>query len=133
MNELILKYNLEKYVLFTGFRKDIYNIINSLDIIVHTSILPEPFGRVLLEGMILRKPVIATNQGGPLEIIEDGVSGLLVPPENPKLLSDKISFLVENKHISKTMGENARRRIEEKFSIERNVKEIEDVYLNLLK
>ena len=133
LNELILKYNLEKYVLFTGFRKDIYNIINSLDIIVHTSILPEPFGRVLLEGMILRKPVIATNQGGPLEIIEDGVSGLLVPPENPKLLSDKISFLVENKHISKTMGENARRRIEEKFSIERNVKEIEDVYLNLLK
>jgi glycosyltransferase involved in cell wall biosynthesis len=83
--------------------------------------------------MILRKPVIATNQGGPLEIIEDGVSGLLVPPENPKLLSDKISFLVENKQISKAMGENARRRIEEKFSIERNVKDIEDVYLNLLK
>jgi glycosyltransferase involved in cell wall biosynthesis len=133
LNELILKYNLGKNVLFTGFRKDIYNIIDSLDILVHTSILPEPFGRVLLEGMILRKPVIATNQGGPLEIIEDGVSGLLVPPENPKLLSDKISFLVENKQISKAMGENARRRIEEKFSIERNVKDIEDIYLNLLK
>ena len=109
------------------------DVIFNFHILVHTSVLPEPFGRVILEGMILRKPVIATNQGGPLEIIENGISGILIPPEDPKSLADNISFLFENKNISNIMGENARRRIEEKFNIIKTVKKIEELYSSLLR
>jgi len=133
LKELVTKYNIKENILFAGFRNDILDIIFNLDILVHTSILPEPFGRVILEGMILRKPVIATNQGGPLEIIENAVSGILIPPEDPKSLSDNISFLLENKYYSNMMGENARRRIEEKFNIIKTVKKIEELYSSLLR
>jgi glycosyltransferase involved in cell wall biosynthesis len=132
LQELISKYDLGKNIIFTGFRKDIYEIIHNLDILIHTSILPEPFGRVLLEGMVLRKPVIATNQGGPLEIVEDGISGFLLPPENPEMLAGKITYLLENKDIARAMGENARKRVEENFSIERNVRKVQEVYAELL-
>ena len=133
LKELVTKYNIKENIMFAGFRNDIFDVISNFNILVHTSVLPEPFGRVILEGMILRKPVIATNQGGPLEIIENGISGILIPPEDPKSLADNISFLFENKNISNIMGENARRRIEEKFNIIKTVKKIEELYSSLLR
>ncbi len=54
--------------------------MKAVDIVVHTSIAPEPFGRVIVEGMLARKPVIATRAGGALETIDEGVTGLLVAP-----------------------------------------------------
>jgi glycosyltransferase involved in cell wall biosynthesis len=86
----------------------------------------------VLEGMIFRKPVIATNHGGPMESIVDGVSGFLIPPEKPRLLADKIIFLMENEDIAKEVGENARKHVEEKFSVEGNIQKIEGVYASLL-
>ena len=68
---------------------DIPDLINGMDILVHSSIDPEPFGRVILEGMALKKPVIATAHGGPLEIIRSGESGVLVPPGDPAALAVK--------------------------------------------
>jgi len=100
--------------------------------LVHTSVFPDPLGRVILEGMIFRKPVIATNHGRPVETIEDGVSGFLVETGNPMALAEKISFLLGKKEIAIRIGENARKRVEEKFSIGNNVKKIEDVYTSLL-
>ena len=132
LKDLVKNYNLENNVYFTGYRKDIYNVLYNLDILVHTSIFPEPLGRVIFEGMTFRKPVIATNHGGPMETIEDGVSGFLVPPENPLLLSEKILFLLENKGFSNMLGENGRMRVEEKFSINGNIMKIEKIYASLL-
>jgi glycosyltransferase involved in cell wall biosynthesis len=128
LKEMTSTYGLKKNIIFTGYRKDVLNILSKIDILVHTSIFPEPLGRVILEGMIFRKPVIATNHGGPVETIEDGISGFLVEPGNPKMLAGKIFFLLENKEIAKRVGENARKRVEEKFSIENNVKKIEEIY-----
>ena len=132
LKDLVKRYDLQNNVYFAGYRKDVLNILPNLDVLVHTSIIPEPFGRVILEGMIFGKPVIATNHGGPMESIEDGVSGFLTPPENPKILADKILFLMENKDIAKKVGENARKHVEEKFSIEGNVNKIEGIYSGLL-
>ena len=132
LKELTSKYELENNIIFTGYRKDVLNILSRIDILVHTSVFPEPLGRVVLEGMIFRKPVIATNHGGPLECIEDGISGFLVEPGNPEVLAEKISFLLENREIAKRVGGNARKRVEEKFGIEINVRKIEDVYEDLL-
>lgn len=132
LKELTSKFGLENNIIFMGYRKDVFNILSQIDILVHTSVFPEPMGRVILEGMIFKKPVIATNHGGPVEIIEDGVSGLLVEPGNPEALADKISFLLENRDTAKKIGENARNRVEEKFGIANNIRKIEDVYETLL-
>ena len=132
LKELTSNYGLENNIIFTGYRKDVLNILSRIDILVHTSVFPEPLGRVILEGMVFRKPVIATNHGGPLECIEDGISGFLVEPGNPEVLAEKISFLLENREIAKRVGENARKRVEEKFGIEINVRKIENVYEDLL-
>jgi glycosyltransferase involved in cell wall biosynthesis len=133
LKELTRRYGLERNIIFTGYRKDALNILSQSDIMVHTSIFPEPLGRVILEGMIFRKPVIATNHGGPVETIEDGISGFLVEPGNPAALAGKISFLLENRDLAKKVGENARAHVEEKFGIRSNVKKIEEIYDSLWK
>ena len=78
--------------------------------------------------MTFSQPVIATAHGGPLEIIEDGISGFLVPPDNPPLLSQKIEYLKTHPEISTQIGDNARKRVEQKFSLEINVRKIEQLY-----
>jgi glycosyltransferase involved in cell wall biosynthesis len=65
---------------FTGFQPDILPFLKAVDLVVHCSTSPEPFGRVIVEALLAGKPVIATRSGGPAEIIEDGVTGVLVNP-----------------------------------------------------
>jgi len=132
LKELVNNNGLSKNIIFTGFRKDIPDIISALDILIHTSVAPEPFGRVILEGMIFSKPVIATSHGGPIEIIEDGISGFLVPPNDPNALAQKIDYLISNLDTAKKIGQIARKRVEECFSIQINIKKIEQLYTNIL-
>jgi glycosyltransferase involved in cell wall biosynthesis len=132
LKEMVHSNGLDQDIIFTGFRTDIPDIISVLDILVHTSIAPEPFGRVILEGMIFSKPVIATAHGGPLEIIEDGVSGFLIPPSDPKALANKIEFLISNPAVRQQAGSFGRKRVEDYFNLETNVKQIEQLYSNYL-
>jgi glycosyltransferase involved in cell wall biosynthesis len=81
---------------FAGFRNDIARMMAAVDIVAHTSTSPEPFGRVIVEAMLARKPVIATAAGGAVEIISDGQDGLLVPPGNSRLLAAAIQDLLAN-------------------------------------
>jgi len=126
-NEIKSK-GLGRNIITTGYRKDIPDLINSLDILVHSSIEPEPFGRVLLEGMCLQKAVIATDIGGPREIIENGVSGILVPPNDPNALSDKIEYLLDHFDIRQDIGNEALKRVKEKFGIAQFSTEINSFY-----
>ena len=132
LKELAAECGVDKNVVFTGYRKDALSILSQSDIMVHTSIFPEPMGRVVLEGMVFRKPVVATNHGGPVEILEDGKSGFLVEPENPEALAERIHYLLENREAARRMGESARIRVEEKFGIGSNMKRLEEVYDSLL-
>jgi glycosyltransferase involved in cell wall biosynthesis len=75
---------------------------------VHTSVIPEPMGRVVLEGMVFRKPVVATNPWGPVEILENRKVRLSRRPGNPEALAERISFLLENPDVAKRIGESAR-------------------------
>ena len=67
---------------FLGFRRDIPRLMRMMDLIVHASTAPEPFGRVLVEAMLARTPLIASRAGGALEIVQDRVSGRLVAPDD---------------------------------------------------
>ncbi len=74
-------------VKFLGFRRDVPALMSAMDIIVHSSVAPEPFGRVVVEGMMAGRPVVASAAGGVLEIIEDERSGFLYEPGNAKALA----------------------------------------------
>ena len=86
---------LEKYCIFTGHITNVKDYIEKCTIIVHTSIEPEPFGMVIIEAMALEKPVIATNIGGPIEIIDNEKDGFLIPPQNPSILAEYILKLLK--------------------------------------
>jgi|DewCreStandDraft_4_1066084.scaffolds.fasta_scaffold02256_9 glycosyltransferase involved in cell wall biosynthesis len=113
----ILERNLLKNILLTGYRPDVPDLMNAMDIVLHASIQPEPFGMVVLEAMSLGKPVIATDLGGPKEIIENGVSGLLVPPGDAQALSERISRLLRDTSLRQRLGQNASKRVEGSFSL----------------
>ncbi len=80
-------------VRFLGFRADIAALMRAADVVVHASTLPEPFGRVVVEGMLARRPVIATAAGGVTEIIADGTTGVLVPPGDAAALARAVAAL----------------------------------------
>jgi glycosyltransferase involved in cell wall biosynthesis len=123
---------LEQNVVFTGYRADIPDLVNTLDVLIHASIAPEPFGRVIIEGMSLRKAVVATDLGGPREILENGKSGVLVPPGDPLRLAEAIEWLLENPQERERLGENALRRVEDKFSFGSYSKGLAGIYSEVL-
>ena len=87
-----------------GYRNDPLSIMRAGDLFVLPS-LAEPFGLVLLEAMALGKPVIATNAGGPREIVRPGETGMLVPPATPAALAEAICSLIAAPAQALRMGE----------------------------
>jgi glycosyltransferase involved in cell wall biosynthesis len=132
LEDLSKELRIAEKVIFTGFREDIPQIMSSLDIFVLSSTNLEGFSRVILEGMASRKPVIASRVGGNPEAVEDGKTGIIVPPEDPAPLADAILELVKNEDKRSQMGEAGRRRVEKLFSIEKNIAQIEKLYEELL-
>ena len=92
-----------------------------MELAVHASVAPEPFGRVLLEAMAVRKPVVGSHAGAVPEIVEGGVTGYTFPPGDSVVLAERLAELLLCPQTSRTMGEAGRRRLERQFSIERNV------------
>jgi glycosyltransferase involved in cell wall biosynthesis len=78
--------------------------MHACDVIVHTSTAPEPFGRVIVEGMLAGRPVVATNIGGPSEIIADRETGILVPPNNPSELRFVLRRVATNTDYCKQLA-----------------------------
>jgi len=114
-------------VMFLGFRDDVFNILPTFDVFVLSS-LTEGISLTLLEAMAAGRPIVATNVGGNPEVIIDGVTGFLIPPKEPQNMSEAIAKILQNPELAKQMGEAGRRRVEEKFSLERMVKEYRDLY-----
>jgi len=118
-------------IIFTGFRSDIKQILTSIDLLVMPSLL-EGLPMALLEGMAMAKPIVATKIEGITEVLEDGKTGLLVPPKNTDALAGAIIQILNNKTKSNLLGQNARKMVEEKFSVEKMVEQIEWLYEGLL-
>ncbi len=116
---------------FLGFRKDVGDLLKTADIFVLPS-LSEGLPNVLLEAMASSKPVVATNVGGIPEIIVHGKTGYLVPPKNPRLLGKAIRKLLENPDDRKKIGEAGRNIVTHKFSLDRMVRNFDQLYASLL-
>jgi glycosyltransferase involved in cell wall biosynthesis len=123
---------LEDNIFFTGQRNDIPDLINCMSVLIHASVLPEPFGRVLLEGMALSKPIIATNIGACPEIVEEGKTGLLVNPDDARGLANDIMSLLKDPKKALEMGNAGYIRLGKHFHISRNIEKTQKLYFEIL-
>ncbi len=131
LEELIRYEGLKDYCIMTGWRKDIPDILKETDILVHTSSKPEPFGLVLLEGMAMGKPIVATDAGGVPEIIVNGATGILVKPADSSAIAEAVIYLLSNTEEAKKMGKAGQERVDKLFNIELMIKKIERVYYEI--
>jgi glycosyltransferase involved in cell wall biosynthesis len=110
-------------IIYTGYRSDIPNIYTSSDIVVVPSQWNEPFGLINIEAGASGKPVVATRVGGIPEIIDHGVNGFLVEPDDIQGLCEHVSALIDNEQLRVDMGKRGREIVERKFTC----KPIEDL------
>jgi glycosyltransferase involved in cell wall biosynthesis len=96
-------------VCFAGHQKEVYSWMDIMDIVVHAS-FGEGFGLVLVEAMALSKPLVATNAGGPSETVVDGISGLLVPPGDPRGLAAAIRRVLDEPGLADNLSTQGRAR-----------------------
>ncbi len=133
LNQLTVKYHLEDIIIFTGNREDISEIINSSDVIVHTAIKPEPQGIVILEALLCKKPVIASDSGGSAELVKM-YGGLLVKPADAAALAN-ILLQVMNGEKDKVSSENYPVHYEkllQDFDPKNKVEQLMDIYKSVL-
>lgn len=116
---------------FTGARKEALSFINAMDVFV----LPterEGFPRVLLEAMLMGKPVVASRVPGPEQLVIDGETGFLVPVGRTEGFAAAVNRLLVDTVLRERLGENGRRRVVAEFSIERYVRGVEDVFQEVI-
>jgi glycosyltransferase involved in cell wall biosynthesis len=123
---------LDSTVQFLGFRRDVDHLLDACDIFVLSS-LREGMPLALLEAMAAEKAVVATDIMGMREAIEHGRTGMLVPPRDPHALAAAIGELVKNRDEASAMARRAREEIENRFSLERHIGELQGLYEQLLK
>lgn len=133
LRELAASLGLERHVIFAGFQRNVADYLMMCDVMVHASVLPEPFGRVILEAMACRKPVVGSRAGAIPEIVEEGRTGLTFPPGDAEKLADAILAVVKDPAEARRMGERGYERLVQKFHISRNVEATQRTYETLLR
>ncbi len=118
---------LDDRILLTGAREDVPDLMRAMDVVVHTSVRGEPFGRVIIEAMTVGRPVVATRAGGVPEFVRDGVDGLLAEPGDAEDLASRLAALLGDAEFYARLAEGAR-LAGCRFTIERHVAEVTDLY-----
>jgi L-malate glycosyltransferase len=127
LHELVADAGLEQRVSWLGEREDVPELVRALDALLLPS-WEEPFGRALIEAMALGVPVIATNVGGPPEIVDEGVEGYLLPPREPAMWAEAIARLADHPEQASAMGEAGRRRVAKQFTLTEHVAAVLALY-----
>ncbi len=129
--KLAKKRGLDEKVIFTGFQPDAVSYINAMEIFVMPS-EREGFPRVVLEAMLMQKPVIAAKIKGTKELIVNNETGMLFPKGNTKELAKYLKELLLSPSIGKDMGKAGKKRVVENFSIEKYVNNVQKVFGEVL-
>jgi glycosyltransferase involved in cell wall biosynthesis len=119
---------LKQVVEFVGFQSDTASIYESLDIVVHASTQPEPFGLVIAEAMAFGKAVIVANAGGVAELVSDHEDAIAVPPGDVQALAQALIELIRDPQMRQELGRNARRTAIERFNRDRMADELLTIY-----
>jgi glycosyltransferase involved in cell wall biosynthesis len=122
----------EDAIVFAGYRADVPQIMAAADIVTHCSTYPDPFPGVVLQAMALGRAVIASDLGGPREQIEDGISGVLIPPGDPSVLADAICSLLLDPDRRAALGEAAALRVASTFTGDSFYRQLAHLYRQLI-
>jgi glycosyltransferase involved in cell wall biosynthesis len=114
------------------FQADASRVYRGLDIVVHASTRPEPFGRTIVEGMATGRAVVAARAGGATELVEEGVTGLFHAPGDPESLARAVTSLVEDAALREQLGAAARTSAEARFDRSRLSADLLAIYRDLL-
>jgi len=119
-------------VRFTGYQTNPASFVNAMNIVLHASVEPEPFGMVVLEAMAQRKPVIGSRAGGVVEMVVEGETGYTVPPGDDRLLAERIIELLGDPARATRMGDAGHKRLLEKFTLQQYMDAIHAIYRTTL-
>jgi glycosyltransferase involved in cell wall biosynthesis len=117
---------------FLGSQKDIPEIVSHLDLLVLATTTQEAFGRVIIEAQAAGVPVIATAVGGVVDIIDDGKTGLLVPPGDPQSMADATIKIFKDKELASRIAAAAYERVKDRYTVELMVNKTIEVYQEAL-
>jgi len=131
MKELVVRLGLAGRIEFCGFVEDVAGQLANLDVLVHASVIPEPFGQVVVEGMVAGLSVVAADAGGPAEVIRHGATGMLYPPGDVEALAGVLTQLAGDPELRRRLGEAGRAKGRE-FSPEAIAHQVMGVYRGVL-
>jgi len=131
LRELARQQGCEKEILFLGFRTDIPQVLNTLDVFVLPS-QSEGLGVSLLEAACCGLPLIASNVGGIPEIVHDGATGFLVPPADSSALAAKLAYLFDHPAEARALGRNAKALVKTDFSVEVMIARYHNLYRRMI-
>jgi glycosyltransferase involved in cell wall biosynthesis len=132
LHRLVHELGLDRHVVFAGFRDDVPALLDEVDVVAHPAVKPEPFGLAVVEALLMTKPVIASDQAGPAEIITHAQTGVLVPPGDSKALARAIVSLVREPEKGAALGRRGRDEMLNRFSMSRMIAELEAGYHQVL-
>lgn len=112
------------YLHMAGFQRDMPPLLAAADVVVHCSVKPEPFGRVIIEGLAAGRPVVASAAGGAAEIISDGVDGLLTPAGDAPALAAALQRLLEDSELRARLGQAGRRTVAQRYQVDAHVQAV---------
>ena len=128
LRQMAQSLGIQDRVRFLPWADDVWPVYGAADLVVQPSVKPEGFGLVILEAMAARRPVIATRAGGVVDVVLDGETGLLVTPGNVEELARAILRLASDGKLARRLTETACERLKTEFTMERNVRQIQEIY-----
>jgi glycosyltransferase involved in cell wall biosynthesis len=132
LRRLAARWGLAEGVRFLGFRANVWDFVQIMDVLVLPSLAIEGFGLCIVEAALLGVPAVASALPGVDEVVVDNQTGLLVPPGDATGLAQALARLLSDPTLRRRLGDQARRWAQERFAIERMAAEVEQLYENLL-
>jgi glycosyltransferase involved in cell wall biosynthesis len=132
LQSLVRELGVERNVRFLGYQKHPHDFVNVMDVVLHASIEPEPFGMVVLEAMAMRKPMVGSRAGGVPEMVVEGVTGYTYPPGDSAELAERVNALLADPQAARALGEAAYTRVVAHFSADQYVRDVESFYRAIL-
>jgi glycosyltransferase involved in cell wall biosynthesis len=132
LQQFVAQQGIQDRVIFTGYASNVAELYVAMDVVVHTSIAPEPFGLVITEAMAYGVPVVASTLGAPREIIHDKYDGFLVHPADTAGLASVITTLLRDDALRKTIGTRAQQCVLKNYDAKTYAESVEKLYRQVL-